>query len=286
MRGPIEAADEMGGDWPTILRAARGGRRAWPRSSGALSRRSPAISRGDRRQGAGVLRALAGLAADPVRRLDRRRCDRAARRRGARLPPVRRQGRMRALPCRLALHRRSLPRHRPARPRSPAAAASRAARRAAWPSRRRACANWRTPRPTCTTARCRRCGRHRRIHRRLRRAADVAPNMNRHLRLTAQEKADLIAFLRSLSSEARPRPHTARRPPIERGSSRALSRLASRTWRFPRPAAGSPRRRCRSACRSRPAAPWPCRARRSAGTPRPDIAASWCVGMGGEHLRW
>ena len=29
----------------------------------------------------------------------------------------------------------------------------------------------------------------------------VAPNMNRHLRLTAQEKSDLIAFLRSLSSE-------------------------------------------------------------------------------------
>ena len=29
----------------------------------------------------------------------------------------------------------------------------------------------------------------------------LAPNMNRRLRLTAQEKADLVAFLRTLSSE-------------------------------------------------------------------------------------
>ena len=33
------------------------------------------------------------------------------------------------------------------------------------------------------------------------RRATLAPNMNRQLRLTAQEKADLVAFLRTLSSE-------------------------------------------------------------------------------------
>jgi cytochrome c peroxidase len=33
------------------------------------------------------------------------------------------------------------------------------------------------------------------------RRATLAPNMNRHLRLTAQEKADLVSFLRTLSSE-------------------------------------------------------------------------------------
>jgi cytochrome c peroxidase len=34
----------------------------------------------------------------------------------------------------------------------------------------------------------------------------LAPNMNRHLRLTAKEKADLVAFLRTLSCKKAPLP--------------------------------------------------------------------------------
>ena len=77
-------------------------------------------------------------------------------------------------------------------------------------SRRRACASWRTPRPTCTTARWRRCEavvRHYTggfVAR-----PSLATHINRKLRLSAQEKADLIAFLRTLSSE--PGPARARR---------------------------------------------------------------------------
>ena len=47
------------------------------------------------------------------------------------------------------------------------------------------------------------------------RRATLAPNMNRHLRLTSREKADLVAFLRTLSSErAAPSTKQGRVPPL------------------------------------------------------------------------
>ena len=81
------------------------------------------------RRGARRLRALPGVAADPLRCLGRRRRRCAAPCRGARLPTVHRQGRMRALSRGMALHRRPLPRHRPRRAATAAAAPCRAARR-------------------------------------------------------------------------------------------------------------------------------------------------------------
>ena len=82
------------------------------------------------RRGARRLRALPGVAADPLRCLGRRRQHRAAPRRGARLPTVHRQGRLRAVSRGMALHRRPLPRYRPARAATAAGAPCRAARRA------------------------------------------------------------------------------------------------------------------------------------------------------------
>ena len=121
--------EEMGGDWPTILR--RLGEDARPRRP--VPRRVPGGAgriAGDRPQGARSLRALAGVAADPVRCLDRGRRAGAEARRGARLPAVHRQGGMRPVPRRLALHRRPLSRHRPGRQRRRPRARCRAARRA------------------------------------------------------------------------------------------------------------------------------------------------------------
>ena len=101
------------------------------RLRGGLSRR-PAVDAGKSRQGDRDLRADAGVAADPLRPLDRRRRASAGGERDRRLPPVHRQGRLRQLPQRLRLHRLRLPRHRPARrrsrPRRGAAARGRRAR--------------------------------------------------------------------------------------------------------------------------------------------------------------
>ena len=77
-------------------------------------------------------------------------------------------------------------------------------------SRRPACASWRAPRPTCTTGRWRRSTRSSDTTRAgFVARPSLATHINRKLRLGAQEKADLIAFLRALSSE--PGPARARR---------------------------------------------------------------------------
>ena len=127
---PIEEPQEMGGDWPTILRRLEGDDELVAPVPRGLSRRSP------RFREATILKALAAYVrslVSPPTRFDAwidGDAQRAAPRRGARLRPVRRQGRLRAVPRGLALHRRSLPRHRPAEPAMAAAARCRAARRA------------------------------------------------------------------------------------------------------------------------------------------------------------
>ena len=157
VRMPIEAAAGDGRRLADDPAAARGGRGLVAPVPRRPSRRSPPVSQDSDR-----------------RRRSPPTCARSSRRRPGSMPgstatrsalrpaevrgfrPVHRQGRMRALPRRLALHRRPLPRHRPARAATAAAARCRAARRGCRHSRRRACASSRTRRPTCTTARWRR----------------------------------------------------------------------------------------------------------------------------------
>ena len=84
-----------------------------------------------------------------------------------------------------------------------------AAHRGYRPSRPRACASWHIPRPTCTTARGRRWPRSwRTTPTTFRKRPSLAPSLRR-LHLTGAERADLIAFLGTLSSAgspARPKP--------------------------------------------------------------------------------
>ena len=84
VRMPIEAADEMGGDWPAILARLEADADLARRFREAFGRRAADLA-GHGREGAGGLRALAGLAGDQVRCLDRGRCSGAERGRVARL---------------------------------------------------------------------------------------------------------------------------------------------------------------------------------------------------------
>ena len=110
--GRLEADDDLVGQFRAALRG--GARRLAGDTS--LRRSPPTCARSCRRRRASMPGSTARDGAAPCR--------------GARLPPVHRQGRLRALPRGLALHRRPLPRHRPARAATPAAARCRAARRA------------------------------------------------------------------------------------------------------------------------------------------------------------
>ena len=200
---PIEEAQEMGGDWPQILRRlgedadlARQFRRRLPGGAQRFA--------GHRPQGARRVCALARLAADPVRCLDRGRRAGAEARRGARLPPVHRQGGMRPVPRRLALHRRSLSRHR---------LAGSDGGRGAVPGGTPGLRAFKTPslREVAHTAPYMHDGSLATLEAVIGhyaggfvRRPSLATNINRDLRLSAQEKADLIAFLRTLSSEKGP----------------------------------------------------------------------------------
>ena len=112
---PIEAADEMGGDWPAILRRLEADAGLVAAVPERLSRRARHLAR--RRSSRRLASYVRSLVSPPTRFDAWIDGDASAleRRRGARLPPVHRQGRLRAVPRRLALHRRPLPRHRPAR---------------------------------------------------------------------------------------------------------------------------------------------------------------------------
>ena len=84
VRMPIEAAEEMGGDWPAILQRLAADDGVVAPVSDRLSHAARHFA-GHGRQGARLLCALARFAADPVRRLDRRRRGRCAPPRAARL---------------------------------------------------------------------------------------------------------------------------------------------------------------------------------------------------------
>ena len=156
VRMPIEEAQEMGGDWPQILRrlGADAGlvaqfRVAFPEEPQAVDRR-PSLK---------ALAAYVRSLVSPPTRFDAwidgdAQALQPAEERGFRLFI----GKAGCVLCHVGwrftddrFHDIGL---RGARSR--AAAPCRAARRASWPSRRRACARSPTPRPTCTTARWRR----------------------------------------------------------------------------------------------------------------------------------
>ena len=205
IRFPVEHPDEMGSTLENGVARCRATTATCAPSPSLPAR--PAHHPRQHRQGAGGLRAHAGLAADPLRQVGRRRGGRADAVGGQRLRDFRRQGPLHQLPHRFRLHRPQLLRHRPARARTRDAGRSSGCPPPPMPSRCRPCASWPGPRPTCTTARWARwttwCASTRWAASRGPTRAKDLPDI---IRLTDQERADLVAFLESLSSETPPQP--------------------------------------------------------------------------------
>ena len=227
IRFPVEHPDEMGSSLENAVdRFSR--HDSYVQRLRASLPAGPADHAAQHRQGARRLRAHAGVAADALRPMGRRRCGRAVAFRGQRL-------------CASSPARAAASTATPASP-SPTTAsttsACRARTRAAaptsacppptTPSRCRPCASWPGPRPTCTTARSAPsttwCASTRWAASSARRAAKDLP---RHHQAHGQERADLVAFLETLSSETPPQP--SREPWVNAGRAHAGPRCPADT---------------------------------------------------------